>query len=128
SVVAARMSFLSVAGAPASDETIGRLLADPPKAVLINATFGGRAPHAQQSIARLASTGVPVVMHYGDSGFEMADRVGSDHEGGAYQVARWLAGQGRQRILRLWIGDGSGWWLQAHDRGYERAMAECGLP
>lgn len=125
-VTGAGLNFLSLYGDPGSEETVDNLLKDRPYAVLINEGFAENLEQAQQTVARLVKAGVPVVIHFGDSGFEMADRIGSDHEDGAYQVVRWLAKEGRKRIQRIWTTSGD-WWIKAHDRGYERAVRELGL-
>jgi len=125
-VTSAGLSFLSICGEPYSDDVATRLLADRPLAVIINGAKWEESEQAGRFVARLAQAGLPVVIHSGDAVFEMIDRVASDHEEGAYAVARWLAAQGRRRILRFWPAKDD-WWIKAHDLGYERAIAEAGL-
>jgi len=65
-----------------------------------------------------------VVFGEEESGF---DRVVSDHEAGAYQLARWLIGQGRRRILFLQPENIDRLWLLHRYQGYARALSEDGL-
>lgn len=125
-VTSAGLSFMSIYGEPYGEDVANRLLADRPYAILINGLAWERSSQAQRFVARLVDAGLPVVIQTGDPIFAMADRIASDHEGGAYAVTRWLAAQGRQRILRFWPG-ADDWFIKAHDRGYERAIAEAQL-
>jgi GntR family transcriptional regulator, arabinose operon transcriptional repressor len=68
----------------------------------------------------------PVV--YGDwPELALYDRVVSDHEQGAYELARWLVSQGHRRILNVWPQATAGYWFPARYAGYERALREAGL-
>lgn len=85
----------------------------------------------RQMLLNLRAHGGSVVA-YGDIvAMPGLDTVCSDHERGAYELTHWLLQRGCRRILRVWAYH---WdpaqtyptWLQARDRGYERALREAG--
>lgn len=77
--------------------------------------------------ADLASSGVPLAFYGNDAELAAFDRVASDHEAGTAGLVERLAAAGRRRILRLWTVPASVSWVQAHNAGYERTVARCGL-
>ena len=72
--------------------------------------------------------GMNVVAYGDDPELATFDRVTSDHEAGAYELTRWLIGQGRRRILNVWPAPATLYWFPERRAGYERAMREAGLP
>lgn len=107
------------------------LAQDPPRGVLVvdDPLMHRMLPEV---IASLPSS-VPVVARVWsdtDFGSELrVDRILSDHAEGTATLTRWLAERGRKQILRLWQTNTPGvGWIQARNRGYERAVAELGLP
>lgn len=81
----------------------------------------------------LAADGIPVVAYGYEEEFPGLDTVGSDQEAGAYELTRWLIGQGCQRILCVapsFAGGGSSSpaWFKRRRAGQERAIREAGLP
>lgn len=90
--------------------------------------FPGDPEVGQAMVQAVADAGIPVVL-YGDTPFNDGfDRVMSDHEHGTYELTRWLIGQGRRRIVRVWTDQRRhDRWLQARDRGYRRACDEAGV-
>ncbi len=84
---------------------------------------------AQQIADALRLNGAPVVL-YGSQPVAGCDWVSSDHAAGCHDLTRWLIGQGRRRILRVWTGQGcriNHAWLKDRDAGYEKAMGDAGL-
>lgn len=75
----------------------------------------------------LRQAGVRVVMYGDDAGIHGFDRVKSDQERGAYELTRWLIGQGRTRIRQVWVGDSKRYWCRERMAGYRRGMTEAGL-
>jgi DNA-binding LacI/PurR family transcriptional regulator len=71
---------------------------------------------------------IPVVAASDDPLWSRCDRVISDHEAGAFALTSWLLEQGKRRILRIWPEQKSvPYWLQARNKGFERALATAGL-
>jgi len=107
---------------------IDHLIAGRPFGVVISDIKTDRSlTRSQDLAAEFIAKGIPAVVygnHPDASGF---DRVSADHENGAYQLTRWLIGQGRRRILPLWISPASHYWFVERRRGYDRAMQEAGL-
>ncbi len=111
-----------------NDEEIERLAEMGVRGVIIG-EFGADTKREVACAQLLANHGVAVVM-YGEGEadeFEAFDRVVSDHESGAYDLARWLIEQGRKRILNVWGMPAQGYWFAQRYKGYERAMREAGL-
>jgi GntR family transcriptional regulator, arabinose operon transcriptional repressor len=108
-----------------------RLISERPRGVIAlrNAV---QSATGQQFIAALRSAGIPVVGYANENELQGCDTVASDHASGAYQLAKWLIARGRKGILRFWHGpwdaDARPAWLSQRDAGFERAMAESGLP
>ena len=105
-----------------------RLIAEKPHGVIfLNEML--KTPGGREAQAALGKAGIACVAYgRGEEGGEY-DSVGSDHAAGAHALTRWLIGQGRRRILRLWCGLAGSYpeWLRQRDAGYERAMRESGL-
>jgi DNA-binding LacI/PurR family transcriptional regulator len=118
-------------------DMIQRLIVQQPRGVIILREVL-RTPSGQHLPQALQEGNVPFVV-YGDvsrardSKLSVSfDTVASDHEFGAYELTKWLIGQGRRRILRLWSLNISNAnekqeWTHQRDLGYERAMQEAGL-
>ena len=103
---------------------VGRLLSAPPLGVVMLEASG---PGPDLWLHRLAAAGIPVVV-YGDSPDPADfDRVISDHEGGTYELTRWVITQGRRQIVNMSGKPGDQYWYQTRLRGYERAMREADL-
>lgn len=109
-----------------ADGGVGRLLSARPLGVVVPEP-GRPLPGQGLWLHRLASAGIPVVV-FGDSE-ELADfdRVMPDHEGGTYELTRWVISQGRKRIANLAGNQNDSYWYQNRMRGYNRAMREAGL-
>ena len=84
-----------------------------------------------QVLEKIRSAGVPLVVHGYGSQFQQYHTVQSDHEAGAYMLARFLIERGHEKIIRYWeLRQYSGEypdWLRMRDAGYERAISEAGL-
>lgn len=108
-------------------EEIEHLAAQPPLGILITeiSPQSERTLEMAQALGR--DGGPPVVVYGGSPQMTCYDRVSSDHEAEAYQLARWLIEQGRRRILNLWSQPATGYWLPRRRAGYERALREAEL-
>ena len=118
-------------------DLIQRLILQQPRGVIIMREVL-QTPSGQHLPQALQEGNVPFVI-YGGIGrardsqlINSCDTVSSDHEYGSYELAKWLIGQGRRRILRLWGLNISGAnekpeWINQRDLGYEKAMQEAGL-
>lgn len=105
---------------------VGRLLKLPPMGVIVPEPERA-LPGQDLKLHRLAAAGIPVVV-YGDwPDLTDFDRVLPDHEGGTYELTRWVIAQGRRRIVNLTGNTTDTYWYQNRMRGYERAMLEAGL-
>jgi DNA-binding LacI/PurR family transcriptional regulator len=112
-------------------DQIHRLIAERPRGVIAlrDAVQSGTG---RQFIAAVRAAGIPVVGYANENELEGCDTVASDHAAGAFQLAKWLIARGRKGILRFWPGswssDAAPAWLSQRDAGFERAIAEAGLP
>jgi len=110
------------------EATIIDLMHSRPQGIVV----GEAATYSSKTISMLNTLregGLPVVV-YGDAP-ELAefDRITSDHETGAYQLAKWLVSKGCKRIVELFPErNRKSYWAQGRARGYRRAMREAGLP
>lgn len=113
----------------AGEERIARLLAAPPRAVVLG-SYADRlgAPAVAALVARFQAAGVPVVAFGDEPELHGCDRVASDHIAGCRELCLHLRACGARRILRLWQPGLPGTWLAGRDQGYEQAHAEAGLP
>lgn len=73
------------------------------------------------------SFGIPVVVNGDAPHLRNCDRVLADHEGGTAHLVQWLISMGKTRILRLWSGTPTDYWMAARNAGYEKAVANAGL-
>ncbi|MGB8355720.1 MAG: GntR family transcriptional regulator [Chthoniobacteraceae bacterium] len=119
-------------------DLIQRLISERPRGVIIMREV--LQDNSGRHMAKAFKEGnIPVVI-YGDLGMVQGDSqamadidtVLSDHEAGSYAITKWLIGQGRKRILRLWRFNVSRpeerqQWVVRRDEGYERAAKEAGL-
>ena len=110
-------------------ERIERLIADPPKGVVVGPQIE-RHPDCMALVHRLADAGaavvVVVVARDGET-WRRYDRVVDDQEVGARELTRHLLALGRTRIaLMVLAAEPQAWW-QARQRGYRAAMTEAGL-
>jgi len=123
------MNVLSVDATQCSDQWLDDLIASRPAGVILSC-WDQRPSIAWQfsTLSRLQSAALPAVT-WGDSpalaGF---DRIGTDHVSGTEQLTHLLTQQGKRRILRLWTVPAGVPWIDSHNRGYERATTELGLP
>ncbi len=108
-----------------ADRDIYRLIAERPCGVIFT-DVKEWTDQALQWAQALQHAGLPVVL-YGDQHDSLYDRVNSDHESGAYQLARWLLEAGRCRPLLVWPSPPLGYWFARRRAGYERAVREAGL-
>ena len=110
-------------------EKARRLMSGRPRGAIAVESEVWDTAEAQQIADALRLHGAPVVL-YGSQPIAGCDRVSSDHAAGCHDLTRWLIGQGRRRILRVWTGQGcqiNHAWLKDRDAGYEKAMGEAGL-
>ena len=91
----------------------------------------GEVTSELERIAQLANSfkkaGSPVVAYGRWTQLMDYDSVTSDHEGGSYDLTRWMIEQGRERIVQVWPLLPTNYWFAERDRGYQRAMTEVGL-
>jgi ABC-type sugar transport system substrate-binding protein len=91
-------------------EELEQLVAERPMGV-IAAEETGKAV-----IEAAARAAIPVVVWGDGPGVEAFDRVTSDEETGAYELTKWMIGQGKRRILTLWNGSTQLYWVQGRLR------------
>jgi len=110
-----------------ADELPDHVVQMRPKGVVLPcfAGFGGVSP--TRRIERIKDAGIPLVVFGDYPEFSDFDRVTPDHEGGSYELMRWVIAQGRRRIAHFWPAPASQYWFAARRRGYERALREAGL-
>ncbi len=108
-----------------NDSTLTKLISNPPMGVIIPETGNGLV-HIEIA-HQFQDHGIAVVTYGGHQGAVQFDRVISDHEGGSYELTKWLIARGRKRILNIWPATDTTYWLTARQAGYERAMHEAGL-
>src|SRR5207248_1828373 len=107
-------------------DDVGKLAADHPMGVVIPEASYPPRPIARELLDKLIECQVRFVV-YGDwPQWARFDRVASDHETGAYELTRWLVGQGCRSILMLWPEPTDAWWAKARRIGHERALKEVG--
>jgi len=118
-------------------DLIQRLILQQPRGVIIMREVL-QTPSGQHLPQALEEGNVPFVI-YGGIGRERDskivssyDTVSSDHEYGSHELTKWLIGQKRRRILRLWNINVTNpnekpEWISQRDIGHERAMHEAGL-
>lgn len=103
------------------------LVAQRPAGVLVTYDVG-EASVGLQTMEALQRAHIPVVAYGDGKQLQSFDRVASDHAGGTELLTRWLLNCGRRQILRAWRVEGEHDWLTSRNRGFERAMANAGLP
>jgi DNA-binding LacI/PurR family transcriptional regulator len=107
-----------------------QVIARRPQGVIVMSDLAG-TPQGKDITRSLLRAGLPAVVNEQDPSLAACDSVSSDHEAGAYALTRWLADQGRRRILRFHPfhtgPEDRPAWLRARDNGHERAMNELGL-
>lgn len=120
---------LSLHAGSLQTEVLDRLIEECPSAVAVDHD-AAMLPECQVALRKLDQAGCAVVVHGDMPGVQEFDRVIADHSTGAYELTRWLIGQGYTRLQRVWedIGSPTPYWLNARDQGFERAMKEAGLP
>ena len=120
------------------DEVIQRIISQRPRGAMV-LTRALQERSGEFLVKALHEGNIPFVV-YGDLALSAetmppiaeADSVVSDHEAGAYELTKWLIGQGRKKILRMWAFREERpvrphYWLQQRNLGHERAMKEAGL-
>ncbi len=126
--VLARREFNFLRVAPADDDGVwlNDLIACGAPGVMVS--FWSRPIAWQlQVLHRLAASGLPVVTWGESDEFAGYDRIASDHVSGTVQLVHAMADAGCRNILRLWTPPATAPWIQAHNTGYEKAIAERGL-
>lgn len=125
-VVRRDMHFFRVGASVEDDRWLVDLISARPKGVV--ASFWNRPePWQIGVINRLKSAGLHVAAFGHSSLFDGVDTVRTDHESGTEALVHVLAKAGKRRILRAWSAPTELPWIQAHDRGYDRAVRELGL-
>jgi DNA-binding LacI/PurR family transcriptional regulator/DNA-binding transcriptional regulator YhcF (GntR family) len=112
-------------------QTLEDFVADNPRVIVVsNPARPGEIPYGIKLIESAHRTDMRMVI-YGSGPdltmLAMYDRVISDHQLGAYELARLLIQRGHKRIVKMWPIHPSGYWFQQRYLGYERAMKEAGL-
>lgn len=111
----------------ATTQDIQRLVSGCPSGVVVpELTADGRL-QLQWSQA-LQQAGIPMVVYGGSPELATMDRVTSDHDHGSYELTRLLLGRGCRRILMLFEAWPDLYWVKGRRSGYERALAEAGVP
>lgn len=106
---------------------VDRLAHEQPVGVVIPDTKMDFASTLEIATA-LQKTGIPLAIYGGSPELAPFDRVASDHEQGAYELARWLYSQGRRNILPVWTAPAHGYWYAQRYAGYKRAGEEADRP
>lgn len=124
-VAGAGLHLVSLNHAHITDEVVLHIIDGQPKGILIPEIPDDQ--RVRKLIALIARRKVCLVAYSGRLEPELCDQVMSDHEAGAYELAKWLIGKGYKRILQVWHGPGDQYWLPRRKAGYERALREAGL-
>ena len=97
---------------------------------LIVTDLRGHTAKVGALVSALRREGVPIACYGGAPELADYDCVTSDHEAGAYQLARHLIEQGRKRIFMVSaaFSEVDDYWRRQRRAGYERALTEAGLP
>lgn len=112
-----------------AEERVNRLIEERPFGIVIRRQ-AILTPGGARILDLLRAGGIHVVGYGSGPEFAEYDHVGSDHQAGSYELARWLIAQGHRRILRVWRGWAGGplpVWVSERDKGYEKAVTEAGL-
>lgn len=109
-----------------SERDIDRMISGSPSGVVVPEISPGAQEQLQWS-KKLERSGIPMVVYGGGPELAKLDRVTSDHDHGAYELARWLLARGCRRILMFFEVPPDSYWVKARRTGYERAMAEAGV-
>lgn len=104
-----------------------QLLDSPPAGLIVTGPVIEHTQLVEKVLNKLSRRGVAVVVNSDEPEVEQYDRVVSDHSSGAYELTKWLVGQGRKRILRVWEVPVDRYWLKMRDSGYERAVCEANV-
>lgn len=107
-------------------DRIERLVADPPKGVVVGPTIELHPDHVAL-VHRLAAAGAAVVVASDDVPWQAYDRVADDQEVGARTLTSHLLSLGRTRIALMAPPDNPNQWWLNRQRGYVAAMTEAGL-
>lgn len=121
-----QMNLLSVNIHPIDEQGIGNVLASQPCGIML--TLWTHEAGEDGLCHRLQHSGIPVAVLGENVSAAAFDQVSSDHAGGTHDLAAFLIGRGRRRILRVWNAPEKDAVTQARDAGFEHAMAEAGLP
>lgn len=119
--------FLRVSLEGNEEESLRQLVAARPQGVILSC-WRHSLDWQFHVLEYLKENYIPVVVGGDAPQLAAYDCVGSDHVGGTRQLVHALAEHGKKRILRLWTPSSSQSFIQAHDRGYEQGVQECGLP
>ncbi len=113
-----------------NSERCARLVSDRPAGLVLFQHFAS-VPKTREIAAAFNAARVPFVVHSDDPTIEDYDFVCSDHDDGAYRLAKFLIERGCRRILRCWLVPPDiavpAPWLSARSRGSEHAIREAGL-
>lgn len=110
-----------------AERNLEQLVLGRPSGVIISELSGN--PEQSRYWAReLRQVKVPVVVYGGMPELQDMDRVTSDHAKGAYDLTRLLIARGCRRILMLFAAPTDAYWVTGRREGYEKALAEAGLP
>lgn len=80
-----------------------------------------------ETFVKIGESGTGIVLTGDAEWLGDFDRVVPDHESGAYEIAKWLHGRNRKKILRLHFHDHSKYWINMRNMGYERAAVDFGF-
>ncbi len=119
-------NFLRVSNFDGKDRWLDELLGARPIGVIV-CWWKEPGQREWDVLERLAAAGLATVAFAHSAPHARCDCVGTNHQNGTEQLVRALAERGRRRILRMWPVPSDTSWIQAHDLGYERMVAELEL-
>lgn len=123
---AQRMQVLALNLAAEPQVMAHRLISERPLGVICDHGVS-MSPGGQQMMRELAQASIPVVGYGDHAELEGFDRAIPNHERGAFELTQWLISKGCKRLLRVWEGSGSGYWVKQRHAGFERAVRLAGL-
>ncbi|HBC87696.1 MAG TPA: hypothetical protein DCZ94_12125 [Lentisphaeria bacterium] len=98
-----------------------------PAGVLLSHNMVDSGDLCRQALSEATSMRIPVVINGDGEGLQKFDRIISDHEAGAYLLAKYLISRGCRRILMVWSFSAVPYWVRSRNSGYEKAVRESGL-
>ena len=100
----------------------GRVLAHRPFGIVIDAS---RAPSDGDILDAIQDAGVPTVAFGDEPELRRFDRVTPDQKQGGSDLVRWLAENGRKRIVQVWSNPPTRAWEKERRAGYARGARDA---